>query len=244
MRVISYKELKQYQKDKKETELVLGRGILDGEIKDSDILDNFKIDDNGEGSLELKFRLGVCNNSLKKARAEKGLSQKDVQDLTGINHHTYSSIECCNIYPSEKVQRQIARVMEKTIAHLFPEWLRIFTIHWKRKEKEKLVVMDNKGLKSKEALSLIEGTDLSDKANDIVLKAKISSLLDCLSPRERFIIEMRFGIIDGKACILEEVGREFDVTRERIRHLEQRAFTKIKAAAESKGFDLEDLIKV
>ncbi len=49
-----------------------------------------------------------------------------------------------------------------------------------------------------------------------------------LSPREQKILEMRFGLIDGVAHTLEEVGREFDVTRERIRQIEAKALEKIK----------------
>ena len=50
-----------------------------------------------------------------------------------------------------------------------------------------------------------------------------------LSPREQKILEMRFGLTDGVSHTLEEVGKEFDVTRERIRQIEAKALEKIKA---------------
>jgi len=49
-----------------------------------------------------------------------------------------------------------------------------------------------------------------------------------LSPREQKILEMRFGLVDGVSHTLEEVGKEFDVTRERIRQIEAKALEKIQ----------------
>ncbi len=49
-----------------------------------------------------------------------------------------------------------------------------------------------------------------------------------LTPREQKILEMRFGLVDGVSHTLEEVGREFDVTRERIRQIEAKALEKIQ----------------
>jgi len=56
----------------------------------------------------------------------------------------------------------------------------------------------------------------------------IEAIVD-LSPREQKILEMRFGLKDGISHTLEEVGREFDVTRERIRQIEAKALEKIQA---------------
>ena len=49
-----------------------------------------------------------------------------------------------------------------------------------------------------------------------------------MSPREQKILEMRFGLVDGIAHTLEEVGQEFDVTRERIRQIEAKALERIR----------------
>jgi len=53
-------------------------------------------------------------------------------------------------------------------------------------------------------------------------------MLQYLSPRERKIIEMRFGLLDGVGHTLEEVGQEFHVTRERIRQIEAKVLQKLK----------------
>jgi len=62
-----------------------------------------------------------------------------------------------------------------------------------------------------------------------LLKDYVVDTIKDLSPREQKILEMRFGLIDGVSHTLEEVGREFDVTRERIRQIEAKALERIKA---------------
>ena len=61
-----------------------------------------------------------------------------------------------------------------------------------------------------------------------LLKDYVRNIIKDLSPRERKILEMRFGLIDGVAHTLEEVGQEFEVTRERIRQIEAKALEKIQ----------------
>ena len=61
-----------------------------------------------------------------------------------------------------------------------------------------------------------------------ILKENIKSMLDYLSPRERRIIEMRFGLVDGVSHTLEEVGQDFGVTRERIRQIEAKVLQKLR----------------
>ena len=68
----------------------------------------------------------------------------------------------------------------------------------------------------------------SDSPNRQLLKENIKEMLQYLSPRERKIIEMRFGLLDGVGHTLEEVGQEFHVTRERIRQIEAKVLQKLK----------------
>jgi RNA polymerase primary sigma factor len=62
-----------------------------------------------------------------------------------------------------------------------------------------------------------------------LLKDYVRQAMEGLTPREQKILEMRFGLLDGVSHTLEEVGREFDVTRERIRQIEAKALEKIQA---------------
>ena len=69
----------------------------------------------------------------------------------------------------------------------------------------------------------------SQSAGVGLLKEYIVEAVSDLSPREQKILEMRFGLSDGVTHTLEEVGREFDVTRERIRQIEAKALEKIQS---------------
>ena len=66
------------------------------------------------------------------------------------------------------------------------------------------------------------------EASQRILGEQIREILSELSPKERRILEMRHGLIDGIAHTLEEVGKEFGVTRERIRQIEAKAHEKIR----------------
>lgn len=68
----------------------------------------------------------------------------------------------------------------------------------------------------------------TDQATQALLKDHIREMLETLSPREAKVLEYRFGLEDGKQRTLEEVGREFGVTRERIRQIEAKAIRKLR----------------
>jgi RNA polymerase primary sigma factor len=61
-----------------------------------------------------------------------------------------------------------------------------------------------------------------------LLKEKLNDVLDSLTGRERKVLEMRFGLADGYSRTLEEVGKQFRVTRERIRQIEAKALRKMR----------------
>ncbi len=73
-----------------------------------------------------------------------------------------------------------------------------------------------------------------DSASHELLKGHIIEVLDSLNPRERRVLELRFGLKDGRSRTLEEVGREFGVTRERIRQIEAKALRKLRHPSRSK----------
>ena len=71
---------------------------------------------------------------------------------------------------------------------------------------------------------------LYDKVSKELLKDALNKVLETLSPREKKVLMMRFGLEDSKPKTLEEVGREFKVTRERIRQIEKKALRKLNAS--------------
>ena len=66
----------------------------------------------------------------------------------------------------------------------------------------------------------------ADAASHILLKEQLSEVLQTLTPREEKVLRLRFGLEDGRSRTLEEVGKEFNVTRERIRQIEAKALRK------------------
>ncbi len=73
-----------------------------------------------------------------------------------------------------------------------------------------------------------------DSAANQILKEQLAEIIASLSPREQKIIRLRFGIGGGRPHTLEEVGNEFDVTRERIRQIEAKALSKLRKNKETK----------
>ena len=74
----------------------------------------------------------------------------------------------------------------------------------------------------------------AEAASFILLKEQLEEVLETLTPRERDVLRLRFGLEDGKARTLEEVGQKFKVTRERIRQIEAKALRKLRHPTRSK----------
>jgi RNA polymerase primary sigma factor len=72
-----------------------------------------------------------------------------------------------------------------------------------------------------------------DAASFILLQEQLDAILHTLSDREKKVIQLRFGLTDGHARTLEEVGREFGVTRERIRQIESKTLSKLRHPSRS-----------
>jgi len=79
-----------------------------------------------------------------------------------------------------------------------------------------------------------EAMSPSEAAANMLLRREIEDALNKLTPREREVIRMRFGLDDGTPRTLEEVGRSFNVTRERIRQIEAKALKKLKHPSKSR----------
>ena len=81
----------------------------------------------------------------------------------------------------------------------------------------------------------------ADAASFILMREQLQDVLDTLTPREKKVLTLRFGLDDGRLRTLEEVGREFDVTRERIRQIEAKALRKLRHPSRSRK--LKDYIE-
>jgi RNA polymerase primary sigma factor len=79
-----------------------------------------------------------------------------------------------------------------------------------------------------------------DAAGHLLLKEQVNGLLDRLTERERMVLSLRYGLLDGRSRTLEEVGKAFHVTRERIRQIEAKALEKLRS--QSRGCQLQDFL--
>ncbi|MGN1025949.1 MAG: RNA polymerase sigma factor RpoD, partial [Faecousia sp.] len=79
-----------------------------------------------------------------------------------------------------------------------------------------------------------EASQPAEAASYTLLREQLEEVLRTLTPREEQVLRMRFGLTDGKTHTLEEVGKEFDVTRERIRQIESKALRKLRHPSRSK----------
>ena len=81
----------------------------------------------------------------------------------------------------------------------------------------------------------------SEAASLTMLRTEVEDILDTLTPRERRVLQLRFGLIDGHQRTLEEVGKRFGVTRERIRQIEAKALRKLRHP--SRSMKLKDYLE-
>ena len=78
-----------------------------------------------------------------------------------------------------------------------------------------------------------EAVSPSDAASHTMLRSEVEHVLDSLTPRERRVLQLRFGLIDQHQCTLEEVGKRMGVTRERIRQIEAKALRRLRHPSRS-----------
>jgi RNA polymerase primary sigma factor len=79
-----------------------------------------------------------------------------------------------------------------------------------------------------------DASEPAEAASFMLLKEQLLDVLKTLTPREEKVLRLRFGLEDGRTRTLEEVGKEFNVTRERIRQIEAKALRKLRHPSRSK----------
>ena len=96
------------------------------------------------------------------------------------------------------------------------------------------IIIDEMTLEDLDLISTNLETDFDDFWNYNILKEEIKSVLLTLQEREQEVLELRFGLVDGTSHTLEEVGKKFNVTRERIRQIEAKALRKLRHPSRAK----------
>jgi len=188
---------------------------------------------------EADFRFGLkrrlYNWNMRIARELKGWRQQDLAEAIGIGKQTIGQIETLRQFPNPERARRISEALGRNSAELFPEWLSDFRL------KRVPASTEEESISLEEAISqhLIAPNDpllidqgfedeIERRVDSEILGGRIDTVLETLAPRERRVLELRFGLKDGRSRTLETVGREFNVTRDRIRQIEAKALRKLR----------------
>lgn len=173
----------------------------------------------------LRLRLIPYNKRLIDARKASGFTQKDMHLMTGISIPHIGDIETLKRRATGFEKGEIASVLSNTVEYLFPEELEVSIEAGAFSERKRL-------LTGGQVEALLPGhidAETEKLENTYLLPEAVKDTLsEILTPRERKVIEMRFGFIDGRNRTLEEVGEVFNVTRSRIRDIEAQALRKIR----------------
>ncbi|GMR18921.1 MAG: RNA polymerase sigma factor RpoD [Patescibacteria group bacterium] len=132
-------------------------------------------------------------------------------------------------FDREPTPEEIAKVMEIT-----PEKAREIVKISQRPTSLETPIGEEKDSRLKDFVADEEVSAPTDDTSKELLKQQLLGVLETLSPREQKVIELRFGLRDGKPRTLEAVGKEFGVTRERIRQIEAKAIRKLRHPSRSK----------
>lgn len=179
-------------------------------------------------------RASAYNWRMRQARFAKGWTQKDLAMVVGVNPSAITAVETLrrsyrrSTPITSELLQEIADALEEPIETLFP--------HWVPSHKVRQAVSGDVAL-TLSSLALIgdaSDVDLIRTTLQGQLQQAISRALDTLLPIERKVLDLRFGITDRKSRTLEEVGQEFNFTRERIRQIEAKALRKLRHPSRSR----------
>lgn len=185
----------------------------------------------------VRLRLITHNARLVDARKERGMTQRVMARAVGINSSRLSCIETLRVMPTEDEMAKVALVLEKPIDYLFPEeLLSAIEVGVFSRRKVELAAPEVISLTEAQHLRLAyDGeTVLIEQVSRTLLAKQITEVLETLAPRERKVLRLRFGFEDGRSHTLGEVGRDFGVTRERIRQIEGKALRKLRHPSRSR----------
>lgn len=163
--------------------------------------------------------------------------------LTDVSTSYLGHIETLRVIPSKQIIEEICSALDLPEDYLFPtslmEALRggLFELRVAELEEKQIVRLAEvrragllpPGIAEDEAIETIQ----RDFDKDL-LKKLLPEVLGALKPRERAVLELRFGLRNGNSRTLEEVGKEFGVNRERIRQIEAKALRKLRHPSRSR----------
>ena len=184
-----------------------------------------------------EFAIGVqrriFNWAFKRARLSKGYTMAKLAEIAGCHIAYLYAVGSFRVYPNERIRDRICIALEVSEEILFPSELRKMRL---LKQPEPVAITARQ-LRAADLLALPAPSmedEIDDKVGNDLLREQIEEILHTLDPRERKVLELRFGLKDGRSRTLEEVGREFGRTRERIRAIEGKALRKLRHPSRSR----------
>jgi RNA polymerase sigma factor (sigma-70 family) len=185
-------------------------------------------------SFEVGSKTTYFHSTMRKMRLERGLTQKQMAEEIGVGHATYNQIETLHHIPCDYSLDKVCAYFGKSKEELFPDWAKVIFIE-DRKPTIRTMDVTPLSLNTPEVLQLSSPDSLEDDYDREHLKEGIKNALETINAREKKVLEMRFGLEDGVTMGLEEVGKEFGVTRERIRQIEAKALRKLRHPSRALG---------
>ena len=184
---------------------------------------------------QIKFKVDAHHLSLINLRESKGFDQKTCAFNIGISQTYYGAIERCMRAPSEEEAAKIAKYFKVDVHDLFPKELLAFSKNWSEIDKlQKEKIIESTELRISDLPNYLElpSPEDEDKVVDdasVFWKSKrVGDALRELPPKERDVLKFRHGFEDGICHTLEEAGKKFGVTRERIRQIEAKALERLR----------------
>lgn len=186
----------------------------------------------------VRLRLITHNARLVDARKELGMTQPEMAQAAGVHWFRLHRIETLKVVPTEDEMCKIACVLEKPIDYLFSEEL-LAAVEAGVFSRRKVELSGPRIVYLTEALQRQLITDggidaAEEEMNRQLLAERINDILEALEPREQLVLRLRFGLDGEGAKTLETVGREFGVTRDRIRQIEAKALRKLRHPTRSR----------
>jgi RNA polymerase primary sigma factor len=168
----------------------------------------------------------IYHHDLRNFRLKNNLTQAELAEKCGMTLPRLQRIEQLKTFPREFEAVAIAEEVGIEPEKLFPKWS--FTAYKDRVINDCVISINRIALSSPEILKLEEPKNLEVEIDNELLKNNLLEVLSILNPREQKIIKMRFGLEGGRTYTLEEVGKEFGVSSERIKQIEAKALQKLK----------------
>ena len=188
----------------------------------------------------VRLKLLTHNARLVDTRKEQGWTQIQAAKLAGMRLTRLAHIENLKVVPTDLEMDDLSGVLGKPVEYLFPKTIlsAITSGVFDRREvdlSEVKVAALGRGILMK-ALPLVSDgcDDIDRKVDKELLKKQVAEILQSLNPRERMVIEMRFGLNDGWEKTQEEVARHFNLTRARIYQIEAKALRKLRHPSRSR----------